>query len=91
MLYIYKIFRTDGFSWENYSDAVVVASSADDAKYIHPDKSVYPNGLKGRDPYEDYWYGWPTDLKKVNVELLAEYYGEDYKAGDVICASYHAG
>lgn len=101
---LYHIKRTNSWGYDNYSDAVVVASNGNKAKRIHPDQSEY-NGDKFTHEWHDgnwvelkngvvidreyYDYGWTTP-DNIKATLIGEAKAS-LKEGDVICASFHAG
>jgi hypothetical protein len=98
---LYLITRQDDYSYDEYSDAVVVAENENRACNIHPDGSgskwyeklhswVTEEDL--RYAVEDWWYPnkeWP-EPDKVTVEYLGEAAGH-LENGTVVCASFHAG
>lgn len=76
---LYLIYWDD---WEldQYSHAVVVAQSEEEARNIHPHGQNYWDG--------NLWAKKPTDI------TAATYIGEaadNLNSGEVICASFHAG
>lgn len=100
---IYHIERKDESGYDTYSDAVVIAENADEAKKIHPSLYHYDFDKVTRQyatrvkhiPVEygsDAWMGddWPNDVEMINVKLIgiaADHFTEE----TVICASFHAG
>jgi len=87
---IYKIERTDKWSYDDYDSAVVAAESEDDARSIHPDveyevlcaREQLENGRQNGDVH-----GW-TLREYIKVTYLGE---ADSSIGrGVICASFNA-
>lgn len=75
---LYHISQDQVTGYDTYSDAVVAANTAKEARAIHP--STYDNWDIG---------SWATSPAHVETELLGV-----AKAGTqpgVICASFHAG
>ena len=77
MLYIWKVERTDGYGYDDYSAIICVARTEEEA-------------LKVR-PWEYGWgsSGEPEGLKATKLGTVAR--GSDLKEGTVLLASYHAG
>lgn len=74
----------DGWDYDQYSNAVVVAKSEEDARKVHPHG---PDGWDAKSIYST-WCKKPEDVTTVT------YVGEassDLNEGDVVCASFHAG
>ena len=90
---IYRISQTKVTGYDTYSDAVVVAETAGWASRI------FPSGHQdsGYDDEGTPWYMDPRAYRSrwaAPDDVVAEYIGEahdDFKAGTVICASFHAG
>lgn len=98
---LYHIKRKDKYDYDEYSDAVVVASSEAKAKLIHPNKrldAVYTTEWRNNrwvetkngkviddDPYRDWTE--PTNIEATLVGKAQPH----LKEGLVICASFHAG
>lgn len=82
-LKLWLIERPQFGGYDTYSDAVVVAETADDARSIHPNGTGEP--LDDNDPYGT----WVTfDEVKAKLIGVAE---PSLEAGSVVCASFHAG
>ena len=79
MLYIWKVERTDGWGYDSYSAAIVVARTEVEARQIQP---------------SEYGWG-STDvhnLDSLKVKKLGTVTrGSDIKAGAVVLASFNAG
>jgi hypothetical protein len=75
---LYLIWIPGDADWDTYSDAVVCAKTADDARTIHPSGEPWEKG-----------HGWTSDPKEVKVKLLGTA-ARGVKRG-VVCASFHAG
>lgn len=87
---LYHIERKDEGDYDTYSDAVVVAENATEAKSIHPridygDKRVKHIPLKNNE-----WRDWPNDPDMVFVTEIGVA-SSQYTEETVICASFHAG
>lgn len=72
--------------WDTYDSAIVVASSIEDARYIHPD------GVDVRQ--DNAWFNpacWcaPEDVEIMWVADLPE--NSIYEIGEVVVASFNAG
>jgi hypothetical protein len=77
MMKLYRL-HWNGYSWDQYIGAVVVAESEEEARKIHP----------GFGEWGDTWCERPEDV------TLVTYIGEaasDFKRGDVVLSSFHAG
>ena len=58
-----------------YSSAIVIAMSAEDARFIHPDEGIIWNALLEKWCYDDYthipeWFDSWVNPNEVNVELI---------------------
>jgi len=91
-LNVYLITRADGWGYEAYDSAVVIAKDEIEARSIHPSGCVrYIEGQWAEsDGYVLGFHGW-CHHNAVRVKLITAYAGTEFKAGDVICASYNAG
>lgn len=103
---IYHIKRTNPWGYDNYSDAVVVASSAQKARLVHPYVSEYQGHVWSKKWNGKHWvdtkdgviiddeypsdYVW-TEPNNIKATLIGHTYRPTLKEGDVICASFHAG
>ena len=89
---LYKISQSVNNCYDTFSDAIVAAETADEARYIHPQGYEHQRGewaAKLKDTwYEDECDDWaaPGD---VRVSLVGVAEGEIPKG--VILASFHAG
>lgn len=81
---LYKISQDVNNDYDTYSDAVVCASTPEEAQKIHP--SDYHNEEVGE---KDEDFGSWCGLKDVQVEEIGDA-NENIKKG-VVCASFHAG
>ncbi len=79
MLYIWKIERTDDWGHDEYSAAIVVASTEGEARRIHPNPDL--GGSVS-------WVAYPDKQLKVTKMGTA---AKGLAAGIVLLASYHAG
>ncbi len=72
------------YGWDQYSHALVVAESKEDARTIHPD---------GQDEWnKPSSYGtWCKSPKDVTDVTYVGEAGSHLKPGDVVIASFHAG
>lgn len=93
---LYKISQTVNAGYDTYSDAVVAAEDAEQARCIYPDKDyTYRDGkvyIKRDNGTERESYIARHEWT-IPDNVLVEYIGEaapDIQAGP-ICASYHAG
>lgn len=93
---LYKLTRTDDWSYDEYESCVVVADSPGVAKYLHP--SIPTNYYKTNYTWDG--YNWRDgngyrDLTWADPETLdVEYLGEareGLESGTVIVASFNAG
>ena len=81
---LYLISRTEVDWYDTYSEAVVAADDADEAKTIHP------RGGEARIPAHRHDEGtWTDDPSKVTAVLIGEAVAGTNVG--VICASFHAG
>lgn len=96
-LNLYHISQTDISGYDTYSDAVVAASSEQDAKRIHPCTTWWY--YDANDPYHlihipvpDDWSNsdWTNDPDHVTATLIGVA-DPSITEEKVICASYHAG
>jgi hypothetical protein len=77
------------YSWDQYSHAVVVAESAEEARTIHPhsgDNSDNQNEWNKNTNHM--WCKSPKDV--TNVTYIGEA-ASDLERGVVVCTSFHAG
>ena len=82
---LYLISQRVKRGYDTYDSAVVVASSLEEAKMIHPNGDLVNNIL------EDGNYGsWANTADQVSAEYLGVYRG-DLGLNSVICASFNAG
>lgn len=95
-LKIYKISQNVNVEYDTYSDAVVVAENEEAAKRIHPSSPNYWKWndtdncwqMHGRSSWIETEWATPKD---ITCTLVAETVSPIYTAGQVVCASYHAG
>ena len=84
---LYLIKQDHNCGYDTYDSAVVIASSAEEAKTIHPSGYRWENGEWVTD-----WWGanaeW-TAPENVAVKLIGQ--ASSGKDGDVVCASFNAG
>ncbi len=80
MLYLYLISQNENNDYDTYDSAVVVASSEDEARKIHPD------GENGRWD-KGYWTSSPEKVRVYQIGIA----NSEQKAGDVVCASFNSG
>lgn len=97
---IYKIWVDNWLGYETYDSAIVVASSEEAARHIHP-ASRYDSPVRGynreTNRYDKPWYEGDTSSaysdwalpENVNVELVGT--TNSYVEGTVLCASFNAG
>ncbi len=84
---LYLLYWED-YGYDQYSHAVVVANSPDEARTIHP------NGRSLHRPWNDWDDSFGSWCRKPEEVTSVTYVGEaatNLKLGDVICASFHAG
>ena len=84
---IWLISRYGVPGFDEYSEAVVIAKTADEAKQVHP------NGHTEW-PWYDLMDPWPCRPEDIKVICLGEASEEALilaRKTDVFCASYHAG
>jgi len=81
-LYLYRISVEKRLGYDNFDSAIVVATSMEHAKTIHPNGGIIE---------KEYQYGWVDSAEKVQAELLAIYSGNKYEAGSVVLSSFNAG
>lgn len=99
-LFYYKLARPPPKFWDMiYDAAVVVAHSAEEAKYIHPQSlqvgewwlhDKYKISKKGRKKSQDQDEEWAHPTKVTATLLGAVPATSEYKAGMVVLASYNA-
>lgn len=76
---LYLIWQEENNGYDTYDSAVVCASTAEEAKNIHP--GGYPKWSK---------YDWVEAASKVQVMLIGK--ASDKRRGNgVICASFNPG
>lgn len=90
---LYLVERTNDYSYDDYSDFVCWANSADEAKQLHPsgddfyewqeDGWHYNYGEKEKAKYSS----WPDDAASLKVWELSR----APEKPTVVCASFHAG
>ncbi len=78
---LYRISQDANGGYDTYSDAIVAAETPEDAKLIHP--GGYPN-------WKDDSCGTWASPDQVTVEEVGTAV-ETIKAGEIVCASFHAG
>ena len=84
---LYLIKQDFNCAYDTYDSAVVIASSAEEAKTIHPDPKLKLH-WEG-DKWSDEDYGTWCHPEHVTVELVGQ--ASSGKIGDVVCASFNAG
>ena len=89
MLYLFHISQNVNNNYDTYSDAIVVSDTIENAKLIHPDGNTFKATEMRNGKY--LWSSWCYDLTEVECELIGQLTNEKFKAGDVVCASFHAG
>uniref|UniRef100_A0A6C0JTQ4 Uncharacterized protein n=1 Tax=viral metagenome TaxID=1070528 RepID=A0A6C0JTQ4_9ZZZZ len=96
-LKLYLISQRVNNEYDTYSDAVVVAENEEAAKRIHPSGCIY---TRWNDKDNEWQFKHNRDLyagsswaepKDITCTLVAEAVAPGYSAGQVVCASYHAG
>jgi len=96
-LKVYLISQTVNHDYDSYSDAVVIAENEEVAKRIHPRGHI---NYSWSDKDNEWQYKYNRDLsaedewttpKDITCILVAEVVSPTYTAGQVVCASYHAG
>ena len=81
---LYKLSQTFNNDWDTYDSCVVVASTPEDARRIHPDGSKWP------------WHtvlmtaSWAIALDQISIEYIGTA-SDDIPPGTVIVASFNAG
>lgn len=86
-MYLYLIKQDVNCGWDTYDSAVVIASSVEEAKTIHPAGYRWIN----EEWVTDMWganHEW-TAPENVVVVLVGQ--ASSGKIGDVVCASFNAG
>ena len=89
-LKLYKISQAMNTGYDTYDSAVVVAKNEEDARRIHPDGSGAKwDGKKWKSERTTGMRTWcaPEDVKVEFIGIP----DERFKAGNVVCASFHAG
>lgn len=81
---IYLISRTDSYGYDEYSDAVVVAKSEEEARKIHPSDLVEGDSWTAEENYGSW-----ISPDKVEVTLIGKATKGIGKG--IVCASFHAG
>lgn len=83
MLFIYRLQQTVNQEYDTYDSCVVISIDAYEARFIQPD------GRDIKEREETGFYNWasPDQVKAKYIGVA----GPDFKAGDVICASFNAG
>jgi hypothetical protein len=79
---LYRLYWKD-YDYDQYSGAIVVADSEEDARKIHPHY-----GLDWKEGPSNMWCAVPQDV--TEVECIGEA-DPKYAYGDVILSSFHAG
>ena len=74
---IYVVTPRKSLGWDAYDKIVVVASSDDEAKHIHP---CGPNGWRDG----EMWSESPDDVTSVRVGMAHN----DQEVGTILCASF---
>lgn len=101
---LYKVSQNVNNGYDTYSDMIVCAETAEDAKRIHPSGNWQKGGFYDEEKKE-FWtefagskktylfessYGsWTNDLDAIKVEEIGEANSAQKKG--VICSSFHAG
>lgn len=97
---LYKISQKVHRGWDTFSNAVVFAYTAEEARLMHPDKKRTAAWPVSEDQKNDPDFYDRPDWANDPSEVLAEYLGEahpdfeDFVPGfekGIICASFHAG
>lgn len=87
---LWHIEQNENTGYDTYSDAVVAARNAREARETHPGGSFFGDTSDKYNRWDDY-YGrtWTNNPNKVTVTLI----GTATKGTErgVICASFHAG
>lgn len=76
---LYKISQSDNNGYDTYDSAIVVASSEEEAKSIHPG---------GREEWDYRYKTWANSPVSVAVEYIGE--AKEGLTG-IICSSFNAG
>lgn len=101
---LYHVKRTDKWGYDDYSEFVCVAETAEAARHLFPSLNLQWDTDKGRwyqtsviDGKKDYFdtgeakiWGWTDRLGTLTVTELGTA-NESYTEAKVIVASYHAG
>jgi len=80
---IFKLAQTAVKGWDTYSDCVVIAENAEQARRMHP-----RGGWIGQE-YND-GSDWPIEADDITAEHLGTA-DALYELPQVMCASFHAG
>lgn len=90
---LFHISQSTNRGYDTYSDAVVCADGAEEARQMHPMEKTRGNALDDyRLDVDDYPEGWDcswTAPCNVSVRYIGE--AHDSVPRGVVCASYHAG
>ena len=88
---IYLLKQNHNRGYDTFDSCVVIASSAEEARLIHPNPDLFWNGYGWKSGPNDKWFNdryW-TDPQNVTVEEIGTALpGVTQK---VICASFNAG
>ena len=91
---LYRITQDKCTGYDTYSDAIVCATSEDEAKLIHPheyfNSPEYDYGL----PWYEHTGRWDFDswpLPEFVTATLVGLADDSVELGEVLCASFHAG
>lgn len=79
LLYIWKLTRTDKWTYDDYDSCIVAAYTEADARQVTPQAD------------DMYGVAWPEDVSTLTVQKLGVVTDVDIKAGDVLLASFNAG
>ena len=82
---LYKVWQDVVDGYDTFSDMVVCASSAEEARCMHPYDANYPD-LNNWESSNDTWC---PNVSDAHVEYLGEARWDLVKG--VICTSFHAG
>jgi hypothetical protein len=80
---LFLISRTDGWSWDEYDSAVVVAPDEETARTLGPDDG------KPIENWKHIFSSWTNDIRNVKVKYLGEA-APELEQG-VVCSSFNAG
>jgi hypothetical protein len=86
---IYKITTTEGWGYDSYDSAIVVAKSKAEAASMHPytGKKIDWKKAATKDGYSS---DWATKKENVDVGYIGKA-SKDFKTAAVLCASFNAG